>query len=158
MMAIVEIEDLTGSMEAVLFPEKYDALSAMLITDAIVDLAGKIDTRGERRQVIVEDVRQDLPAKREAPTPDAIPVEIRLPATEDVWRDISLMQSVLALLERYEGDRPVDFLVSSGSATRRFRCRNRQVEWSESLVRELSETLGPNSIQLDESNEVRFVA
>jgi DNA polymerase-3 subunit alpha len=158
MMAVIEVEDLTGSMEAVVFPDRYETIGHELVGDVIVEVSGRIDTRGDRRQVIVEGVSRDLPERNIAPTPLAKPVEIRLPVSEDVWRDISLMQSVFQLLERFEGDRPVDLLIPSGPTLRRFRCRNRHIEWTESLARELAETLGPGSVQLPEEDEARAVA
>ncbi|MEJ7839691.1 MAG: DNA polymerase III subunit alpha, partial [Thermomicrobiales bacterium] len=146
LMAIVEIEDLTGSIEAVVFPEKYEAFSSELAGDAILEFAGKIEVRAEQRQLVIETISNELPMAIQQPTPIVPAIEIRLPATEDVWSDISQMQSLLELLQRYEGDQSVEFLVPSGSATRRFRCRNRQVEWSEALARDLMETLGPNCL------------
>jgi DNA polymerase-3 subunit alpha len=149
MMAVIEVEDLTGTIEAVAFPERYEALGGLLAADAIIEITAKIDTRGDRRQLIIEDASRDLPLARVAETPPVAPIEIRLPVSGDIWRDIAVMQALHALLERHEGDRPVELLVPSGSNIRRFRSRNRRVEWSQTLMRELEDALGPNCVRLE---------
>jgi DNA polymerase-3 subunit alpha len=149
MMAVIEVEDLTGTIEAVAFPERYEALGGLLVADAIIEITAKIDTRGDRRQLIIEDASRDLPLARVAETPPVAPIEIRLPVSGDIWRDIAVMQALHALLERHEGDRPVELLVPSGSNIRRFRSRNRRVEWSQTLMRELEDALGPNCVRLE---------
>lgn len=158
MMAVLDIEDLTGSTEAVLFPEKYEAFASDVVVDAILEFGGKIDTRGDRRQLVLDQIRTELPEKISAPMPINPSIAIRLPATEDVWSDISLMQKLLDVLQRYEGDQSIEFLVPSGSMTRRFRCRNQQIEWSNALAQELVEMLGPNCLAGDVREDQRAVA
>ena len=53
-MAIVTLEDLHGSIEAVVFPRVYERAAAVLVEDGIVVIDGKVDTRGERPQIVVD--------------------------------------------------------------------------------------------------------
>ena len=55
-MAILQIEDLTGSAEAVVFPKTYARLSDHLMVDARLLLWGQVDRRDDRVQLIVDDV------------------------------------------------------------------------------------------------------
>ena len=55
-MAIIKIEDLTGQIEAVVFPKVYERLSSYLVTDARTIIWGKLDRRDDQIQLIVEDV------------------------------------------------------------------------------------------------------
>lgn len=55
-MAILQLEDLTGSCEAVVFPKTYARLSDHLMVDARLLLWGQVDRRDERVQIIVDDV------------------------------------------------------------------------------------------------------
>lgn len=54
-MAILQIEDISGQAEAVVFPKIYDSISEYLIPDARLILKGNVDKQDERTQLIVED-------------------------------------------------------------------------------------------------------
>ena len=54
-MAILTVEDLTGSCEAVVFPRTYQRLSDHLVTDARLLLWGSVERRDEQMQLIVDD-------------------------------------------------------------------------------------------------------
>ena len=54
-MAILQIEDLTGQAEAVVFPKAYERLNPLLIVDARLIIWGKVDRKDEQTQLIVED-------------------------------------------------------------------------------------------------------
>ncbi len=54
-MAIIQIEDLTGQTEAVVFPKSYERIGQHIQPDARLMLWGKVDRRDEQVQFIVED-------------------------------------------------------------------------------------------------------
>lgn len=54
-MAILQVEDLTGGAEAVVFPKTYSNISALLESDAPLIIWGKVDRREDQAQLIVED-------------------------------------------------------------------------------------------------------
>ena len=54
-MAIVQIEDLTGQTEAVVFPKPYERFGSLLVADTRTIIWGKVDRRDEQIQLIVED-------------------------------------------------------------------------------------------------------
>lgn len=56
-MAILQLEDLTGSAEAVVFPKSFDKVKHLLEKDRRVMVWGKIDRRDEQTQLIVEDMQ-----------------------------------------------------------------------------------------------------
>ena len=56
-MAILQLEDLTGSAEAVVFPKSFDRVKHLLEKDRRVMVWGKIDRRDEQTQLIVEDMQ-----------------------------------------------------------------------------------------------------
>ena len=57
-MAILQIEDLTGSAEAVVFPKSYERLSDHLMTEIRLLLWASVDKRDEKVQLIVDDCRE----------------------------------------------------------------------------------------------------
>ncbi|WP_416672788.1 helix-hairpin-helix domain-containing protein [Egbenema bharatensis] len=54
-MAILQLEDLTGQAEAVVFPKSYERIHQHLQVDQRLMLWGKVDRRDDRVQFIVED-------------------------------------------------------------------------------------------------------
>ena len=57
-MAIVQLEDLSGSCEAIVFPKIYSRLSEYLLTDTRLLVWGTIDKKSDKTQLIIEDCRQ----------------------------------------------------------------------------------------------------
>lgn len=54
-MAILQLEDLTGQVEAVVFPKVYERIQSMIQADARLIVWGKIDRRDEQPQITIED-------------------------------------------------------------------------------------------------------
>ncbi|MEM6598614.1 MAG: OB-fold nucleic acid binding domain-containing protein, partial [Cyanobacteria bacterium P01_C01_bin.69] len=56
-MAVVQIEDLTGHAEAVVFPKAYARIGQYVKPDARLMIWGKVDRRDDRVQMIIDDVQ-----------------------------------------------------------------------------------------------------
>ena len=56
-MAVLQLEDLTGACEAVVFPKSYARLSDHLLAEARLLIWAAVDRRDERVQLIVDDCR-----------------------------------------------------------------------------------------------------
>jgi DNA polymerase-3 subunit alpha len=54
-MAVLQIEDLTGHAEAVIFPKSYERINQHIVADARLMVWGKVDRRDERVQLIIDD-------------------------------------------------------------------------------------------------------
>ncbi|HIK17998.1 MAG TPA: DNA polymerase III subunit alpha [Leptolyngbyaceae cyanobacterium M33_DOE_097] len=54
-MAIVQLEDLTGNTEAVVFPKSFERIGQHILADARLMIWGKVDRRDDQIQFIVED-------------------------------------------------------------------------------------------------------
>ena len=57
-MAIVQLEDLSGSCEAIVFPKTYIRLSEFLLTDTRLLIWGTIDKKSDKTQLIIDDCRE----------------------------------------------------------------------------------------------------
>ena len=55
-MAFLTLEDVTGQVEAVVFPSVYERLQELLIEDSQQMIWGKVDKRDDQMQLIVEDM------------------------------------------------------------------------------------------------------
>lgn len=149
-MAIVKMEDLTGSIEVVCFPETYDRVGELLEADAILEVTGKVDRRNDEAQIIADTVSRDLPEFESRQDQQVPTVAVRLPNTHDVWSDISLMQQVDRILQEHDGDLPVEFHVPRGTHMIRLRSRSRRIEWSSEFQRELESILGESTVTFQE--------
>lgn len=148
-MAYVELEDLTGNIELVLFPDAYDVHAESLGPDKIVEAAARVDRRGEKLQLICETLSFDVTAKLEPAAPKRA-VHLEIPVSQDVWDDIRLMQAIDAVLQRHEGDDGVVLHIPSGPSLIQLRSRSRRIEWSPALADELSGILGSNRVNFAE--------
>ncbi|MCA1994911.1 MAG: trans-splicing intein-formed DNA polymerase III subunit alpha C-terminal partner DnaE-C, partial [Coleofasciculus sp. S288] len=54
-MAFVQMEDLTGQAEGVVFPQSYERIGSLIQADARLIIWGKVDQREEQTQIIIED-------------------------------------------------------------------------------------------------------
>ncbi len=57
-MAVLQLEDLTGSCEAVVFPKTYARLADFLMIESRLLIWGSVDRRDDRVQLIVNDCRE----------------------------------------------------------------------------------------------------
>ena len=57
-MAIVQLEDLSGSCEAIVFPKTYIRLSEFLLTDTRLLIWATIDKKSDKTQLIIDDCRE----------------------------------------------------------------------------------------------------
>jgi DNA polymerase-3 subunit alpha len=147
-MAVAELEDLTGTVEAVAFPSTYESFGSHLEPDAILLVHGKIDERGDQKQLILESVSDTVPEFNIRPK--TVPtVVIELPLSGEYWDDVQLMQRVDEILRRNEGDAQVVLAVNEAGMLRRMRSRSRQIVWNEETASELEEVLGRGKAWLD---------
>ena len=57
-MAIVQLEDLSGTCDAIVFPKTYIRLSEFLLTDTRLLVWGTIDKKSDKTQLIIDDCRE----------------------------------------------------------------------------------------------------
>jgi DNA polymerase III subunit alpha len=55
-MAVLQLEDLTGQADAVVFPKSYERIAPYLQVDQRLMIWGKVDRRDDRTQFIIDDV------------------------------------------------------------------------------------------------------
>lgn len=56
-MAILQLEDLTHQIKAVVFPKSYEQVKQHITENAILQISGKIEKDGEEIQIIVDDAK-----------------------------------------------------------------------------------------------------
>ncbi|MEA5582030.1 OB-fold nucleic acid binding domain-containing protein [Nodularia harveyana UHCC-0300] len=93
-MAILQIEDLTGQSEAVVFPKTYERISEQLQVDVRLIIWGKVDRRDDQTQLIVEDVEP-------VETVKMVMVELN----PQQARDIEELRRLQTILQEQSGDK-----------------------------------------------------
>lgn len=94
-MAILQIEDLTGQSEAVVFPKSFDRIGHHLIGDRRLMVWGKVDRRDDRLQLIIDDAE---------PIEDVRMVMVELDPS--LAGDIEQQHRLRNVLRNHQGDDP----------------------------------------------------
>jgi DNA polymerase III subunit alpha len=94
-MAIVQLEDLTGSAEAVIFPKIFAKVRSHVQLDRRLMVWGKVDRKDERAQLIVDDI-QAIEAVR----------MVRVELSQEQAMDIQVLNRLRAVLNEQVGTPP----------------------------------------------------
>jgi DNA polymerase-3 subunit alpha len=142
-MAIVNLEDLSGTVEVIVFPDLYRTASHMLLTDTPIIVAGQLDKSEQGNKI--KALRLHLLA--EIKKKNTTRVDIRLNATGLTQDDLLKVKDILL---RYKGSVPVylrlqnptrkDSLISIG--------REIRVNPTEQLISEIESILGAGTVSL----------
>lgn len=144
-MAVIEVEDLTGTIELVAFPDTYDRVSGTIDADAIRVFSGRVDERGDSRQIILESVTEKLPNAVTLPTVADV-VCIQLSFTGEYWQDVQTLQEIdRALNANGDGECDVHFLIDRAGEQIRVSSRSRHIRWDDDLQRQLESIVGPSN-------------
>jgi len=148
-MAIVDLEDLTGNIELVAFPDCYEQHAGLWEPDTILEVVAKLERRNEQLQLVCETASEEITQAAKPPTPRRV-VHVKLPTSADIWADIKVMQDLDAALHRHEGDDEIVIHLPLASGTALLRSRSRRVEWGESLRRDFEEIVGKGLVRVQE--------
>jgi DNA polymerase-3 subunit alpha len=78
-MAILQLEDLTHQIKAVVFPKAYEQLKPYIVENAILLISGKIEKDGEEIQIIVDTAK---PVEKPEVTEE---IEVAQPEIQNSW-------------------------------------------------------------------------
>ncbi len=93
-MAFLQIEDLTGQAEAVVFPQAYERIESLIQTDARLIVWGKVDKKDDQCQLIIEDAESIEEARM-------VVVELTPPQANDSSQN----QRLKSILQNQSGDK-----------------------------------------------------
>jgi DNA polymerase-3 subunit alpha len=142
-MAILNLEDLSGAVETVVFPDLYASSHHLLLTDTPLIVAGQLDKSEQGNKI--KAIRIHLLA--EVKKKGATRLDIKLSATGLTQEDLLKVKGILL---RYQGAVPVflrlqnptrkDSLISVG--------RELRVNPSDQLITEIESVLGAGAVSL----------
>jgi DNA polymerase-3 subunit alpha len=138
-MAVVEFEDLAGSLEAVLFPGAFDQYGHLLVEDEPLLVSGRADERNDRLQVIVDSLAEiELTETIQHNTNKSRQIWIDLALNGDKRTTQDDLQAISLLLREFVGEDEVWVRIVTGKDQRVLRTSFR-VDWCRDLERALVE-------------------
>jgi DNA polymerase-3 subunit alpha len=150
-MAFATIEDLTGSVEVIIFPKTYEEAHLGLKRDAVVVVRGRLDVADQQVKVLADGVipLEPLPgahaADGAAGSPRAGP-EATLHVLVDADRHgEDGLKRLHELLGRHRGDRPVVLTIRADGRDVRMQPGALRVMPGPAVVREIEGLLGPST-------------
>ncbi len=144
-MAFVQLEDLKGSIEALIFSDVFDRHQGMIAPDTILLMDGSISKKDGAPKIIansmerVESLREKFQAQLE--------LSIRLQTSDLSGDDLQQMATLFSL---HKGETPVRLVVKSDHSKKPIRMNVRKfvVEPSNELLKGLRELVGKESVKL----------
>ncbi len=143
-MAVFVLDDPTGSVEVVVFPEAFGKTGSLIENDAVVIVRGKLEKDDEQTRMVAAEILP-IAALRERVTTE-VAVHLSVPP-----HGRGTFEAVAAVLARHRGDRRVALELDLRGQPRPLRVRAdvaMRVRPSERLVAELEQLVGQGSVEL----------
>jgi len=140
-MAIVELEDLTGSVETLVFPKVFQKYANLIRVDSMVYITGRLNLREEEPKLVADEII----SLEEVKGKFTKAVMIRL-STPGLNR--SLLENLKTVLSRHRGKIPVmiSFWEPNGRRVSISAGRNYTVKPDDVLLKEIENLCGDGSI------------
>lgn len=152
MMAFVDLEDLYGVVEVIVFPNVYEKYRHLLVEDQVVAVNGTINFKEEEAAKILADTIVDISeiaslssapsSKSVATTAPANPVKLRLTDVEDQEQALNQINLMMKI---NPGKSPVLIYLKDGKIIKTNKSTG--LKTSEELYRELVQLLGEGNVK-----------
>ena len=144
-MAFVNIEDLSGSTEALIFSEVYDRHQGLIAPDTVVLMEGSLSKRDQQPKIIANSLERVQSLREKFQTKLLLKVRLK---TEEVSRDD--LQEMASLFSIHKGETPIKLEVQSEHAKKPLKMNIRKfvVEPTNELLSGLRDLVGKNSVHL----------
>src|SRR3989338_112088 len=140
-MAFVELEDLNGKCEVVVFPELYKSSYELLKKDSIVFVRGKVNAREETPKIIADEIipLEDVEKKMTR----MISIDLLTAGLE-----VKILDDIKHILKQYPGTIPVhlNFKEPSGRRISLHSGDKYKVDTNPQLFQKLEDLLGVNAV------------
>jgi DNA polymerase-3 subunit alpha len=144
-MAVIQLEDLSGNVEVVFFPESYERSSAHLIEDNIIVVRGKVDPRNDSFQVLGDEVSLYEIVEPEE-EPERQHVCLTIAPSGDSGKDLHMLERLERILRNsFVGDDILYLRLVDGTGRARLLRSSLRVDWCRELESAIDEILGPGN-------------
>lgn len=153
-MVFVNLEDLRGNIEVLVFPSVYEKTRELWQEDKILVVKGRVDTKGREPKVICDSVQDYLVISRPVDEDKYRParprhLHITIPRTGEQQQDSERLAKVHSLLESYEGNDHFSLYLVSEERRVQLDFPNATTGYCPALEEALIELLGPGAIRVD---------
>jgi DNA polymerase-3 subunit alpha len=138
-----DLEDIDGLVRSICWPEEYARVGELLVPDAVVIVAGSVDRRAgsEETNLIINEI---VPVADVWNRP-ARAVHIKV---LEAAHDAETLDRLKQVLSRHEGQTPIRLVIELADGRRALLdVDGMKVRWSEGLLAELEELLGPGAVR-----------
>ena len=163
-MAFVQLEDLRGNVEVIVFPSIYRETVHLWQEDKILVVKGRVDAQGRGEPKIICESVSEYP-ENGADWANPAPVEeaplsepptatgpqylhITIQRTGDQEADIRLLGQVHELLRRFEGQNRFSLYLADGQRKIQLDFPNDTTDYCPALTQELTEMLGQGAVRV----------
>ena len=146
-MAAVQLEDMQGAIEVVVFPKTFAATSERWRTDAILLVTGTVSLRNDEPQIVCDDVEEFVPTDEEINRIEYL-LRIRVARGKSDALEIARVDQLLTALNKYPGEDRYELLVRNGrwEATLLPEPGQVGVKFCPELMQRLEEILGTGTV------------
>jgi len=145
-MAIMMVEDMEGSIEALVFPNAYKNISKHIVLNAAIFINGRLDLKEERPKIIVEEIIPITDARKKFT--QAVSIDL---LSQEMNED--LFGRLRGVFSRYQGDIPVylNFATKTNDSYRMLVDRKLFVSPTNELASELETLIGREHIKFEKT-------
>ncbi|HET8679787.1 MAG TPA: DNA polymerase III subunit alpha, partial [bacterium] len=143
-MAFMTLEDLTGSVEVIVFPKTYEQSALALKRDAVVIVHGRIDTADQQVKLLAESITALVDTGVTAPLVPEPETTLHVLLDADRHGEDGLHR-LRDLLGRHRGDRPVLLTVRADGREVRLQAPGVRVASGKDVVAAIEDLLGPRT-------------
>jgi DNA polymerase III subunit alpha len=150
-MAIVQFEDLQGSIEVTVFPRTYAETPELWVEEARLFITGKIEIREDEIRFTAEKAEAIVVPEDEGPH-QQYHLQIRLPRAGNDAVDVVKAQESLDIIQRYRGEDTFEFLVplaNNADYQAVVVPREHTVRFCTDLQLELEQVLGSGTVNIE---------
>ena len=143
-MAIMIMEDMGGSVEALVFPNSYKNVYKYIVPNAAVFISGRLSLKEERPKIIVEEILPISDARKKFT--QSVSIDILSQGMDD-----ELFGRLRSVFTRYQGDTPVylNFSTKTNGSYRQLVDRKLFVSPTNELAGELETLVGKEHIKFE---------
>lgn len=150
MMAFLEVEDLSGAIEVIVFPNVFERCRSLIEEDKIVVIKGTLNFKEEETPKLladsVTDINEQMPVKtNEADTM----LKLRIVGTPE--RENEILAYIKYVIGEHRGDIPVVIYMSSSRKPLRA-SRELWVDGSDDFILRMKELLGQENVKLEQKS------
>ncbi len=157
-MAFIQMEDLQGAVEVVVFPNTYKDTKALWVPDKILLLRAKVEMRDSRPSLLCESASENIRIAQmlstETPAAPSRPVgprllHVTLRKSGDYQADIGRLQSLLGILEASDGPDSFILHVLDPAQQTDIEFPNVRIRYGSDLETRLVSVLGAGALRVD---------